>query len=209
MHEMQIVLTNQKNTIMKQKTQGTVAGYAPLRDEGSQIIIGYGLRQVSEDLYEWFEICLPKKQTAQLSIQVVKDAIIADINARTDEQIVAGFVWTPASGADPVPVWLSQENQFNFKSAYDLAVQKEGATLPVTFKMGEDAEGNPVYHTFEDMEDAEDFYVKAVAHINQKLADGWAEKDALDLTPYEQALADIQPAAPAEEESPKKTTRKK
>ena len=93
---------------------------------------------------------------------MVKDAIIADINARTDEKIVGGLVWTPQAGGDPIPVWLSTENQFNFKSAYDLAVQKQGATLPVTFKMGEDEEGNPVYHTFETMEDADDFYLECL-----------------------------------------------
>jgi hypothetical protein len=117
---------------------------------------------------------------------MVKDAIIADINARTDEKIVGGLVWTPQAGGDPIPVWLSTENQFNFKSAYDLAVQKQGATLPVTFKMGEDEEGNPVYHTFETMEDADDFYLHAVAYINTTLSAGWSEKDSIDWTPYEE-----------------------
>jgi hypothetical protein len=117
---------------------------------------------------------------------MVKDAILGDINAQTDEKIISGFVWTPTAGGDPKPVWLSTENQFNFKSAYDLAVQKNGATLPVTFKMGEDEEGKPVYHTFETMEDADDFYIKAVAYINQTLAEGWAEKDSIDWEPYEE-----------------------
>ena len=167
------------------KVNGKKTSFAPVRNEGTRIVICYGLKKVSGTLYEWREIYLPKKQTPQLNLQVVKDAIIADINARTDEKIISGFVWEPAAGGDPIPVWLSTENQFNFKSAYDLAVQKDGATLPVTFKMGEDAEGNPVYHTFETMEDADDFYVKAVAYINQTLADGWAEKDGIDWEPYE------------------------
>ena len=167
------------------KVNGKKTSYAPVRNEGTRIVIWYGLNKVSGTLYEWREIYLPKKLTPQLNLQVVKDAIIADINARTDEKIISGFVWEPAAGGEPIPVWLSTENQFNFKSAYDLAVQKDGATLPVTFKMGEDAEGNPVYHTFETMEDADDFYVKAVAYINQTLADGWAEKDGIDWEPYE------------------------
>ena len=74
-------------------------------------------------------------------------------------------------------------NQFNFKAAYDLAVQKNGATLPVTFKMGE-KDGVPVYHTFETMEEADDFYTKAVAFINQTLAEGWAKKDNFDWSLY-------------------------
>jgi len=170
---------------MKQKTSGLLADFAPIRDEGTSITICYGLTKANGDLYEWYEIYLPKKQNAQLNLQMVKDAIIADINARTDEKIVGGLVWTPQAGGDPIHVWLSTENQFNFKSAYDLAVQKQGATLPVTFKMGEDEEGNPVYHTFETMEDADDFYLHAMSYIKTTLAAGWSEKDSIDWTPYE------------------------
>ena len=36
-----------------------------------------------------------------------------------------------------IPVWLSTENQLNFKSVYDMAVQAAGASLPVEFKLGE------------------------------------------------------------------------
>ena len=171
---------------MKQKTTGLQADFAPIRDEGTRITICYGLTKASGELYEWYEIYPQKKQNAHLTFQMVKDAIISDINARTDEKIVGGLVWTPQAGGDPIPVWLSTENQFNFKSAYDLAVQKQGATLPVTFKMGEDEEGEPVYHTFETMEDADDFYLHAVAYINACLAAGWSEKDSIDWTPYEE-----------------------
>ena len=65
-------------------------------------------------------------------------------------------------------------------------MQKDGATLPVTFKMGEAADGTPIYHTFETMEDADDFYLQAVAFVNQTLADGWTEKDNIDWEPYEE-----------------------
>ena len=166
------------------KVNGKKTSFAPIREDGSRITICYGLKKLSGKLYEWFEVYLPKKQNAQLTLQMVKDAIIADINSRTDEKIVSGMVWTPQAGGDPIPVWLSTENQFNFKSAYDLAVQKNGATLPVTFKMGEKDDGTPVYHTFETMENADDFYLHAVAHINQSLAAGWQEKDGIDWEPY-------------------------
>lgn len=167
------------------KVSGKKSDFAYMSEDESRIIIGYGQKKVINALYEWYEIYFYKKQNSQFTLQMVKDAILGDINARTDEKIVSGFVWTPAGSEETIPVWLSTENQFNFKSAYDLAVQKNGATLPVTFKMGEDEEGNPVYHTFETMEDADDFYIKAVAYINQTLAAGWAEKDSIDWAPYE------------------------
>jgi hypothetical protein len=181
------------------KVNGKKASFAPVREDGSRITICYGLKKLNEDLYEWYEVYLPKTQTPALSLQVVKDAIIGDINARTDEKIVSGFVWNPAAGGDPIPVWLSTENQFNFKSAYDLAIQKNGATLPVTFKMGEHEDGTPVYHTFKTMEDADDFYVKAVAYINLCLAQGWEEKDGIDWTPYEALFPQSEQASNTEQ----------
>lgn len=106
-----------------------------------------------------------------------KEELMAVINeqvdANTDAKILSGLVWRD------MPVWLSMENQFNFKSAYDLAVQKNGATLPVTFKMGE-RNGQPVYFTFTTMEDAEEFYISAVSFIQQTLTEGWIEKDSVD-----------------------------
>lgn len=167
------------------KVNGKQQDFALIRTEGTQIVISYGLQQLEGDLYEWYEVSMPKKKNAQLNFQMVKDIIIADINSRTDEKIISGFVWTPQAGGEAIPVWLSTENQFNFKSAYDLAVQKQGATLPVTFKMGEDEDGNPVYHTFETMEDADDFYLHAMAYIKTTLAAGWQEKDSIDWQPYE------------------------
>lgn len=107
----------------------------------------------------------------------VRNVIINHINSKTDEKILSGFVWRD------MPVWLSMENQFNFKLAYDIAVQKNGATLPVTFKLGE-RDGDPVYYTFETMDDADDFYISAVSFIQQTLQEGWVEKDNIDLTTF-------------------------
>lgn len=96
------------------------------------------------------------------------------IDKDTDERTMTGFVWNDK------PVHLSTESRFNFKAAYDLAVQTQGATLPVKFKLGEDAEKKPIYHVFENMEEFTDFYTKGMAYINQVLNDGWLKKDAVD-----------------------------
>lgn len=110
--------------------------------------------------------------------QEIRDVIIAQINANTDAKILTGFVWQEKQ------VWLSTENEFNFKAAYDLAVQTGGATLPVKFKLGEDGNGNPVYHTFTELEEFTDFYTRAIAFVNQTLNEGWAEKDGIDMTKF-------------------------
>ena len=161
------------------KVNGTLSDFAAVRTEGTQIVISYGLKQVEGDLYEWHEVSLNKTSTNALTLDIVKTAILGDINHRTDEKILSGLVWQDK------PVWLSQENQFNFKAAYDLALQTQGATLPVTFKLGEQEDGTPVYHTFETMEDSTDFYTAAVNHIHNAVADGWQEKDSIDWSPYE------------------------
>lgn len=106
----------------------------------------------------------------------VKSLVIAWYNAKVDEAILAGFTY------EDMPVWLSAENQFNYKSAYDLAVQTAGATLPVTFKFGTDEQ--PQYRKFTTLDELTDFYSKAMAYIQTTLAEGWKEKDAIDWAAY-------------------------
>lgn len=89
---------------------------------------------------------------------------------------MSGFVWRN------MPVWLSSENQFNYKAAYDLAVQTGGASLPVRFKFGTD--DNPQYHTFTDLQEMADFYTSAMAYVNTTLNAGWEEKDSIDWSVY-------------------------
>jgi hypothetical protein len=165
---------------MKQKTSGLLADFAPIRDEGTRITICYGLTKANGNLYEWWEIYLPKKQNAQLTFQMVKDAIIADIDAQTDEKILDGYEFTPDGADTPIIVWLSKESQTNFSEAHRLQI------VPVKFKLNETADKQPIYHTFETFEELNRFYVGGVAYINQCLNEGWARKDSIDWTPYEE-----------------------
>jgi hypothetical protein len=177
------------------KVCGPATDFTLVKEEGTRTVISYGLKvEEGNELAIWRELYFPKKQ-GRPSFDAAKAAILNDINARTDEKILKGFVWNEK------PVWLSSENQFNFKAAYDLAVQTDGANLPVTFKLGELSDGTPVYHTFEEMAEAQDFYVKAVTFINQTLAAGWQRKDSIDWDAYAAALDP--------EYTPKKKTTKK
>ena len=165
---------------MKQKTSGLLADFAPIRDEGTRITICYGLTKATGELYEWYEIYLPKKQNAQLTFQMVKDAIIADIDARTDEKILDGYEFTPDGADTSIIVWLSKESQTNFSEAHRLQI------VPVKFKLNETADKQPIYHTFKTFEELNRFYVGGVAYINQCLNEGWTRKDSIDWTPYEE-----------------------
>ena len=151
------------------KVNGAITSFAPIREEGSRITICYGLKELTEQLYEWYEVYLPKKQLSQLTIQTVKDAVIGDINARVKEQIISGFVY------DGSPVWLSEENQMNFTQAI----------VPVTLKIGEQKDGTPVYRAFENKTSLKSFCEACIQWKQQCLADGWREKDSIDWQQYE------------------------
>ena len=114
------------------------------------------------------------------SLEEVKNIVLNGYNQIIDEKILSGFVWKGMS------VWLSIENQFNYKAAYDLAVMSQGKSLPTVFKFG--TTDNPVYYSFGTLEDISDFYISGMAYINTCLAEGWKQKDSIDWSVYEQAL---------------------
>ncbi len=106
------------------------------------------------------------------TLEEIRAVIGEQINNSTEKEIRGGYVWRD------IPVWLSTENQLNYKTAYDLAVQTAGASLPVTFKLGSTEE--PVYYTFDVLEEFAEFFTGAVRHINNALAEGWRLKDGID-----------------------------
>lgn len=109
------------------------------------------------------------------SLDEIKDVVLKWYNDKIDAQIYSGFVWKN------MPVWLSKENQFNYKAAFDLAVQTNSQSLPVTFKFGSEY---PIYYTFETIDELTDFYQKAMDHVTTTLTAGWALKDSLDWSVY-------------------------
>lgn len=105
-------------------------------------------------------------------------AIITDYyNKQIDQQILCGFVW------NNMKVWLSTENQFNYKVAYDLAVQTGGATLPITFKFGDETEA--VYHVFQTLDELTDFYLASINYVQSVLQEGWKKKDKINWNIYQ------------------------
>lgn len=151
------------------KVSGIKSDFAAVRDEGSRIVIGYGLTKIDKSHYEWYETYLYKKQISQLTLQVIKDAVLADINAQVKAKITSGFRW------NDMPVWLSEENQINFSTA----------VVPATLKIGEQEDGTAVYHQFDTQEEMDAFNNACVAYKQQCLQEGWQQKDAMDWSPFE------------------------
>lgn len=184
---------------MQNKYSGNVSDFQPVVEDASRVVISYGLTELGDGKAEWFEVVFYKKQTAKPTIEQVKKAVLEDINKQTDEKILTGFVW------DDMPVYLSDENQRNFSEAQRIAMIMPDAILPVTFKLGEQADETPIYYEFTTSEELTGFYLQAVAFINQTLAEGWQRKDGIDWAPYEAALN----PQPEQTEGTKKSTRKK
>lgn len=110
------------------------------------------------------------------TIESIKEIVISHYNKIIDEKILMGFKW------NDMPIWLSTENQFNYKAAYDLAIQSQGQNLPIKFKFGSDE--LPVYHTFTTVDELQNFYISAMTYINHCLDEGWQIKDSIDWNKY-------------------------
>lgn len=183
------------------KVNGSKEEFSLFKESNIFFMISYGLIEVNNIMSNWNELYFFKSKYKGLNIDIIKEAIIKDIDDQTDEKILNGFVWNEK------PVKLDFENQFNFKAAYDLAAQTQGANLPIKFKLGEAqiekgeneygmliTEKQPIYHTFETMEEFTDFYIKTIAYIQQCLKEGWDKKDNIDWKPYEDILKELYPS---------------
>ena len=135
-----------------------------------ELIYGYG----TDGLTGW---TYRQRFTRKPTEEEIRSILVAQINRNVEEKILRGLVWKG------MPIWLSTENQMNYKAAYDLAVQTGGATLPVKFKFGTDEE--PVYYTFSEMGDFEAFIKTYISFVQQMLEEGWQEKDCLDMSLFE------------------------
>lgn len=134
-----------------------------------ELIYGYDTDGISGWTYR-------ERFTRKPTPDEIKSIIIAQINHNVEDRILCSLIWKG------MPIWLSTENQINYKAAYDLAVQTNGLSLPVKFKFGTDEQ--PVYHTFSEIDELREFYITSLEHIQKAIDDGWREKDSLDLSVF-------------------------
>lgn len=188
------------------KIYGIESDYAPVRQDGGRVAICYEKEAVGDGVhYTWYEVYFYIKRDGMPDLEKVKDAVKDDIDSQTDEKILTGFEWTLLRGwkkgdngekvdltGQTVKVWLSTENQSNFSEAHNIAKEPPVGFLPVTFKVSEDEAKRAIYDDFASYEELHGFYLQAAAFKNQCLNEGWARKDAIDWTPYEEALEPVE-----------------
>ena len=155
------------------KVYGLKQCYVPVRETYSQTIISYSMTSEPDGVHAtWYEVYFNKKEVQKPSLEQIKDAVISDINARVKDNIISGFVWNGK------PVWLSEENQMNFAQG----------VAPVTLKIGEESDNTPIYQSFGTTEELKAFSDACTLYKQQCLSNGYAEKDNIDWSPYEEAL---------------------
>lgn len=143
----------ENNTLIKLNEQHYVLFYGFFTDE----IGNYRLRK---DYYH------------KPTIIEIRTDIENVIDERTSEKILSGFK------LEGVKIWLSQENQINFRSA---------VSFPAKFKVGEN-EGVSVYKTFFHQEELSSFNNTIANYIHSCLNEGWDAKDNLDCEKFKEVL---------------------
>ena len=106
----------------------------------------------------------------------IVDNICDIINEDVTYVIENCFTWNGYS------IHLNKENQMNYKAAFDLALSTNGESLPVTFRFYKNRK--PELYTFDNVAELKDFYIKANAHINKCLMNGWTKKDSINESDY-------------------------
>lgn len=106
------------------------------------------------------------------SMDEIKAFVYAVINEQVKANILSGFEW------DGNQVWLSEENQMNWSQA----------VVPANFKIGEAADGTPIYRTFDTEASMKSFNEAWRIYIQSCLTDGWSKKDDYDFAEYERQL---------------------
>lgn len=111
------------------------------------------------------------------NLSEIKDIITDYYNKKIQKEIISGFEW------NGMKVWLSTENQLNYKTAYDLALQSNGSNLPIKFKFG-DIE-NEIFYEFHDVENLKNFYLSAINHIKNTIENGWDKKNKINWNVFD------------------------
>lgn len=113
------------------------------------------------------------------SIELIKSTINNYYNEICSEEILKGFKIASDT------VWLSSENQMNYKIYYDFALVNNQNKLefkPIKIKIGDETESK--YHTFESFEEYQKFVFDYTEHIQNTISKYWKIKDAIDWELY-------------------------
>lgn len=149
--------------------------YAPIKRDYTRLVISFNPIEVNDRDYTWNELVYHWTQELP-SFEQLKSDMLQEISDEVKNNIVSGYTWLH------LPVWLSIENQANYKNALDVAVQTDGGNLPVTFKFGTDE--SPVYYEFKTIDELRDFWIDYTGYIARCQSDGWKVRESINWDDY-------------------------
>lgn len=158
------------------KIYGAVARFDGIQQIGRTTFeVFYGFGEDDNGKFQYRQT-LPYKPP----FEFVKDMILTQVNANTQEKITSGFMWK-----DKI-VWLSEANQLNyardFAVAYYCEKNGEQYSLP-TYKFGTDE--TPIFYTFESFEEFKQFSKAWAQHVSDTVREGWYEKNNINWNNYQ------------------------
>ena len=151
-----IIKAKEKFQPIFHKKNGTTVimwDYEPSYKEGSELPYGH-----------CYQVILPYKATEQQ----VYEYICGIYNKEVDAKILSGMTYNGHM------VWLSNENQMNYQSMFNLACQTNGANLPEKVKLGTIDE--PYVLELDTLDKVVDFYSNVHKYISDCVAEGWEKK---------------------------------
>lgn len=113
------------------------------------------------------------------AIESIKPTINNYYNELCSNEILQGFKLNSDI------VWLSPENQMNYKIFYDFALSNHQNKLefkPIKIKVGEETESK--YHVFDSFDEFQKFVFDYTEHIQNTISKYWTIKDSIDWNKY-------------------------
>lgn len=135
----------------------------------------YGFGEDENGGWNWRQRFTPTQPTREEILSVIKKQI--DIS--TDEKIANGMKWNEK------PVKLDTEAQTNILGILVNVSAVGDAMFPMTFKLGDDANGDPVFHEFENAQEFGAFALAATNHKQNAYSEGWQEKLELETISFD------------------------
>lgn len=168
------------------KTLVKIADYTPvIKISDNKRHVYFGKKDNDDGVTCFCQVFDLVGSSKEMLLEKIKEYVTDYYNKQTDKNILSGFVWTDPAGKGH-NVWLSSENQFNYKAAYDAYLTNGMPKDGFTVKLGDSYDND--YYTFTDITTLADFYLKGLQYVQSALSDGWAIKNAIDWTVYEKAL---------------------
>lgn len=147
--------------------------FIPIEKHKNYTIIRYQINNPEEKIIEYIQETI----FGEYDLQKTKDIIENYINSEVQNNIISGLNYNSCN------IWLSKENQQNYKAAVDLAIQSEGKNLP--YRIRATKEGNPHYINFNTLDELKDFWATCINHIQSCILKGWSLKDVINWSAYE------------------------